>query len=34
MIGAVHKSYAKGCSTHEGHNRAFTIHGTHYLRIS
>ena len=34
MIGAVHQSYANGCSTHEGHNRAFTIHGTHYLRIS
>jgi len=34
MIGAVHNSYATGCSTHEGLNRAFTIHGTHYLRIS
>ena len=34
MIGAVHTSYATGCSTHEGNNRAFTIHGTHYLRIS
>ena len=33
MIGAVHKSYIRGCATHEGHNRAFTIHGTHYLRI-
>ena len=33
MIGAVHKSYARGCSTHEGHNRAYTIHGTHYLRL-
>jgi hypothetical protein len=33
MIGAVHKSYARGCATHEGHNRAYTIHGTHYLRI-
>jgi len=34
MIGAVHQSYAHGCATHEGNNRAFTIHGTHYLRIS
>jgi len=33
MIGGVHKSYAKGCSVHEGFNRAFTIHGTHYLRL-
>jgi hypothetical protein len=33
MIGAVHKSYARGCVTHESHNRAYTIHGTHYLRL-
>jgi hypothetical protein len=33
MIGAVHTSYAKGCATHQGFNRAFTIHGTHYLRL-
>ena len=33
MIGAVHKSYADGVSVHEGFNRAFTIHGTHYLRL-
>ena len=33
MIGAVHQSYAEGCSTHEGFNRAYTIHGTHYLRL-
>jgi len=33
MIGAVHKSYAKGVGLHEGYNRAFTIHGTHYLRL-
>ena len=33
MIGAVHKSYAIGCSVHEGFNRAFTIHGTHHLRL-
>jgi len=34
MIGAVHKSYCKGFSTHTSFNRAFTMHGTHYLRIS
>jgi hypothetical protein len=33
MIGAVHKSYARGLSTHQGFNRAFTIHGTHYLTL-
>jgi len=33
MIGAVHKSYAKRVSIHTGFNRAFTIHGTHYLRL-
>jgi len=33
MIGAVHKSYARGVSVHEGFNRAFTIHGTHNLRL-
>ena len=33
MIGAVHKSYAKGVVVHSGFNRAFTIHGTHYLRL-
>ena len=33
MIGAVHNSYAKGLSTHQGNNRAFTLHGTHYLRL-
>jgi len=33
MIGAVHKSYCRGFSTHQGFNRAFTMHGTHYLRI-
>ena len=33
MIGAVHKSYCKGVSVHNGFNRAFTIHGTHYLRL-
>jgi hypothetical protein len=33
MIGAVHNSYAKGLSVHKGNNRAFTLHGTHYLRL-
>lgn len=33
MIGAVHKSYCKGLGTHTSFNRAFTIHGTHYLRL-
>jgi len=33
MIGAVHKSYIRGVAVHQGFNRAFTIHGTHYLRI-
>jgi hypothetical protein len=33
MIGAVHESYAKRVVVHEGFNRAFTIHGTHYLRL-
>jgi hypothetical protein len=33
MIGAVHKSYAKSNSLHQSFNRAFTIHGTHYLRL-
>jgi len=33
MIGAVHQSYARRVSVHESFNRAFTIHGTHYLRL-
>jgi hypothetical protein len=33
MIGAVHKSYVKEVAVHQGFNRAFTIHGTHYLRL-
>jgi hypothetical protein len=33
MIGAVHNSYVKGVSTHQGNNRALTLHGTHYLRF-
>lgn len=33
MIGAVHQSYVTGCSVHQAWNRAFTMHGTHYLRL-
>lgn len=33
MIGSVFQSYAKGNSVHQAFNRAFTIHGTQYLRI-
>jgi hypothetical protein len=33
MIGAVHNSYAKGNAVHSGFNRAFTLHGTNYMRI-
>ena len=33
MIGAVHKSYIKGIALHQSNNRAFTMHGTHYLRV-
>jgi len=33
MIGAVHRSYCRGVAIHEGFNRAFTIHGTHNLRL-
>jgi hypothetical protein len=33
MIGAVHKSYAKGNAVHQAWNRAFTLHGTSYLRL-
>lgn len=33
MIGAVHKSYIRGNSVHQGFNRAFTMHGTSYLTI-
>jgi hypothetical protein len=34
MIGAVHRSYAKGLAVHRSFNRAFTLHGTHYLRLT
>jgi hypothetical protein len=33
MIGAVHKSYATGCATHESFNRAWTLHATFNLRL-
>jgi hypothetical protein len=33
QIGAVHKSYVQGCATHTGFNRAYTLHGTNYMRI-
>lgn len=33
LIGNVHKSYATGNSVHTSFNRAFTIHGTKYLRL-
>jgi hypothetical protein len=33
QIGAVHRSYVTGCATHQGFNRAFTLHGTNFLRI-
>jgi len=33
MIGNVHNSYVKGNSVHQGFNRAFTFHGTSYLRL-
>lgn len=33
MIGSVHKSYARGLAVHHTFNRAFTLHGVHYLRL-
>ena len=33
MIGAVHTSHVTGCATHQSYNRAYTIHGTHYLKL-
>jgi len=33
MIGAVHKSYIKGVVINKSFNTAFTMHGTHYLRV-
>jgi len=33
MIGSVHKSYVKGTTVNKSFNRAFTMHGTHYLRV-
>ena len=34
MIGNVAGSYIEGCSIHHTFNRATTIHGVHYLRLS
>lgn len=34
MIGTVHNSYVRGNSIHHTYNRAVTIHGVHYLRIT
>lgn len=34
MIGAVHTSYLKGLSVNRSFNRAFTIHGNQFLRIT
>lgn len=34
MIGAVHNSYANGVAIHQSNNRGFTMHGTHYLRLT
>jgi hypothetical protein len=34
MIGAVYKSYCKGFGTHRSFNRGFTMHGTHFLRLT
>jgi hypothetical protein len=33
MIGNVHNSYIEGTTVHQGFNRAFTFHGTSYLRL-
>jgi hypothetical protein len=33
MIGTVRRSYARSNSVHTTYNRAFTIHGVHYLRV-
>jgi hypothetical protein len=34
LIGTVHESYAMGNAVHTSFNRAFTIHGNEYLRIT
>ena len=34
MIGTVMNSYIKGCAIHQTYNRAVTMHGIHYLRIT
>jgi len=33
MIGNVHNSYVIGNTVHDSNNRAFTLHGSNYLRI-
>ena len=33
MIGTVRRSYARSNSVHTTYNRAFAIHGVHYLRV-
>jgi len=33
MIGNVHNSYVKGNAVHQSFNRAFTFHGTNFLRL-
>ena len=34
MIGNVHNSYIKGNSVHQSFNRAVTLHGTSFLRVT
>jgi len=34
LIGQIHQSYVKGNAVHTSFNRAFTIHGNDYLRIT
>ena len=34
MIGNVHNSYIKGNAVHQGFNRAVTLHGTSFLRVT
>ena len=34
MIGRVTKSYVIGNAIHHSYNRAVTIHGVHYLRVT
>jgi hypothetical protein len=34
LIGVVHNSYIRGNTIHQSFNRACTIHGVHYLRLT